>query len=50
MHGVRQVAELAYTDFISNELPQDEFLGEMVKNQLIYYPTVTREPYKTVGD
>jgi len=49
VHGARQVAELAYTDFIANELPQDEFLGEMVKNQLIYYPTVTREPYKNRG-
>ncbi len=46
---MRQVAELAYTDFISNELPQDEFLGEMAAKQLIYYPTVTREPYKNRG-
>src|SRR5690606_3852178 len=38
-----------YTDFISQELPQDEVLGEMVKNQLIYYPTVTREPYRNRG-
>ncbi|MBN9044516.1 MAG: ferredoxin--NADP reductase [Rhizobiales bacterium] len=49
VHGVRQVAELAYTDFISSDLPKDEFLGEMVTNQLIYYPTVTREPYRNRG-
>ena len=30
VHGVRQVAELAYQDYLSHELPQHEFLGEMV--------------------
>ena len=49
IHGVRQVAELAYEDFIANQLPQDEFLGEMVSRQLTYYPTVTREPYRNRG-
>lgn len=49
MHGVRQVEELAYRDYITQELPQHEFLGEMVSNQLIYYPTVTREPFKRQG-
>ncbi|NPB56758.1 ferredoxin--NADP reductase, partial [Shigella sonnei] len=34
---------------IENELPQDEFLGEMVSKQLLYYPTVTREPFKHQG-
>lgn len=49
MHGVRQVEELAYRDYITQELPQHEFLGEMVSNQLIYYPTVTREPFERQG-
>lgn len=49
VHGVREVAELAYGDYITKELPNDEFLGEMVRNQLIYYPTVTREPFKNQG-
>jgi len=49
VHGVRQVAELAYHDYITQELPQHEFLGEMVSKQLLYYPTVTREPYKNQG-
>ena len=48
-HGVRHVSELAYSDYIQNELPNNEFLGDMVKNQLIYYPTVTREPYRNQG-
>ena len=49
VHGVRQVNELAYHDYITQELPQHEFLGEMVSAQLKYYPTVTREPYKNQG-
>lgn len=49
IHGVRLVSELAYQDFISNELPKDEFIGEYVREKLIYYPTVTREPYKNRG-
>ena len=49
VHGVRQVNELAYHDYISQELPANEFLGEMVSKQLLYYPTVTREPFKNQG-
>jgi ferredoxin/flavodoxin---NADP+ reductase len=49
VHGVRQVNELAYRDYITQELPQNEFLGEMVSQQLIYYPTVTREPFERQG-
>lgn len=48
-HGVRTVSELAYEDFITRELPENEFLGEDVKQKLIYYPTVTREVYKNQG-
>ncbi len=49
VHGVREVAELAYHDYLSQVLPQDEFLGEMVSAQLRYYPTVTREAFKNTG-
>jgi ferredoxin--NADP+ reductase len=49
VHGVRQVEELAYRDYITRELPQHEFLGEMVSKQLLYYPTVTREPFERQG-
>lgn len=48
-HGVRHVEDLAYHDFIENELPRDEFLGEMVARHLLYYPTVTREPFRHEG-
>ena len=49
VHGVRLVSELAYGDYLKNELPKDEFLGEMVSKQFIYYPTVTREAFKQTG-
>jgi ferredoxin/flavodoxin---NADP+ reductase len=49
VHGVREVKELAYQDYITRELPVHEFLGDMVSHQLMYYPTVTREPYKHQG-
>lgn len=49
VHGVRQVAELAYEDLITKQLPADEFLGEDVKAKLVYYPLVTREPFKNQG-
>lgn len=44
-HTVRQVKELAYRDYITNELPAHEFLGEYVGGKLLYYPAVTREPF-----
>ena len=49
VHGVRQVNELAYHDYLTQELPQHELLGEMVSTQFLYYPTVTREPYRHMG-
>lgn len=49
MHGVRTVSELAYADFITAHLPDNEFFGEQVREQLIYYPTVTREPFRNNG-
>jgi ferredoxin--NADP+ reductase len=48
-HGVRHVNELAYRHFITEQLPQHEYIGEMVSQQLIYYPTVTREPFENEG-
>lgn len=49
VHGVRTVAELAYREKIEEELPRDEFLGEMISQQLVYYPTVTREEFRNRG-
>ena len=49
VHGCRRVAELAYREFISHELPENEYFGETVRQKLHYYPTVTREPFDTQG-
>ncbi|MCL7462305.1 ferredoxin-NADP reductase [Pseudomonas sp. NW5] len=49
VHGVRWVSELAYSQFITEELPQHEYFGELVREKLIYYPTVTREPFRNQG-
>lgn len=32
-----------------NQLPKDEYLGELVSEKLLYYPTVTREKYQNNG-
>lgn len=48
-HGVREVKELAYAEYITMDLPNHEYLGEFVKEQLLYYPSVTREPFKNRG-
>ncbi len=49
VHGVRKVDDLAYREFITEVLPNHEFLGEEVREKLIYYPTVTRENFVNQG-
>ena len=49
VHGVREVAELAYGEGIVSRLPGDDLLGEVVAGKLLYYPTVTREPFRNQG-
>jgi ferredoxin/flavodoxin---NADP+ reductase len=49
VHGCRQVEELAYQERISDELPNNEWFGELVSDKLMYFPTVTREPFRNQG-
>jgi ferredoxin/flavodoxin---NADP+ reductase len=49
VHGCRFIADLAYSDLINEELPRDELIGELLREKLTYYPTVTREPYRHNG-
>lgn len=49
VHGCREVAELAYGEEIVAGLSAHELLGEEVSAKLIYYPTVTREPFRNRG-
>ncbi|AHK15434.1 MAG: ferredoxin--NADP reductase [Alcanivorax sp.] len=48
-HGVRNISELAYRDRIENELPNNEYFGDIVREKLLYYPTVTREEFRNQG-
>ena len=48
-HTVREVADLNYREFLSHDLPNDPDLGELVAPKLIYYPSVTREPFVNQG-
>ncbi|RFA26549.1 ferredoxin--NADP(+) reductase [Alkalilimnicola ehrlichii] len=49
VHGVRFVSELAYHDYIQYELPEHEYLGDEIREKLVYYPTVTREEFRNQG-
>jgi len=49
VHGVRYRSELAYRDFIEWDLTDHVYLGEQVRTQLIYFPTVTRERFRYQG-
>lgn len=49
VHGVRKVEDLAYRQLFEKDLFEDEIFGDMVKDKLIYYPTVTRDEFKNQG-
>ncbi len=48
-HGVRFEQDLAYRDYFEKQLPQHEFLGETIREKLLYYPAVTREDFANRG-
>jgi ferredoxin--NADP+ reductase len=48
-HTVREVADLNYAELFERDLKSDEILGEMIGDKLKYYPTVTREDFRTKG-
>jgi len=49
VHGCRQVSELAYGEQVVAKLREDELFGPLLSEKLIYYPTVTREPFRNRG-
>ena len=49
VHGVRYVSELAYREFLEDEIQENEYFGEEIKNKFRYYPTVTRENFYNEG-
>ncbi len=48
-HGCRQVSELSYGEHVVASLRDHEFFGPLIRDKLIYYPTVTREPFRNRG-
>jgi ferredoxin--NADP+ reductase len=48
-HGCRQVSELAYGEQVVESLRRHELFGPLSDDRLIYYPTVTREPFRNRG-
>jgi ferredoxin--NADP+ reductase len=48
-HSVRRVSDLGYRRYIEQLLPRHELVGDDVRRKLIYYPTVTREPFRSQG-
>ena len=49
VHGCRQVSELAYGEELVAKLRDDELFGPLLSEKLMYYPTVTREPFRNRG-
>src|ERR1700687_3660094 len=49
VHGCRQVSELAYGEELVASLGDDEFIGPLMREKFVYYPTVTREPFRNRG-
>src|SRR5947209_17899024 len=49
VHGCRQVSELAYGEELVAKLREDELFGPLLTDKLVYYPTVTREPFRNRG-
>ena len=43
------MSELAYGEHLVDNLRKDELFGPMIEDKLIYYPTVTREPFRNRG-
>jgi len=48
-HTVRRERDLTYRHYLEHGLPNDPDLGELVAPKLIYYPSVTRDPFVHQG-
>jgi len=49
VHGVRWIRETAVAEHFIADLRAHEVLGELVRDKLHYYPTITREPHANHG-
>lgn len=48
-HTCRFIDELAYKEYITQSLPNHEHIGELIREKLVYYPTVTRQEFANRG-
>jgi len=48
-HTCRFIDELAYKEYITQSLPNHEHIGELIRDKLVYYPTVTRQEFANRG-
>jgi len=48
-HTCRQVEELGYSQQLIERLPDDPLVGEISKNKVRYYPTITQENFTPRG-
>ena len=48
-HTVREAAELASRELFEREIFDHMLVGEEARDKLVYYPTVTREPFQRQG-
>ncbi|WP_428149759.1 ferredoxin--NADP reductase [Brevundimonas sp.] len=48
-HTVREAGDLAYRQFLIQNIYDDPLVGDLARGRLVYYPTVTREPFVRTG-
>lgn len=48
-HGCRQEQDLSYHDLLTDIWPTDPELGPIISGKLLYFPTLTREPFINNG-
>jgi ferredoxin--NADP+ reductase len=48
-HTCRSVADLSYQDLLTKGLYEDDYIGCLAKEKLLYHPTVTRELFLNPG-
>ena len=48
-HTCREVAELTYGKELVDAAREDPLVGEFIGDKLVYYPSVTREPFERQG-
>lgn len=48
-HTVREAGDLAYRTLLTRDVFDDPLVGDLAQGRLLYYSTVTREPFERTG-